>query len=143
MLSFQHKVPKLIDQVCLLIKMYGVKGKLCRTNFTGMAISFGFCNSRSQYLVANYFFLPWNSNLNKSQWKVVFKWIFQGSCLCQFHQTHNRSNSLDHKRYETIVLRNCFMIFGQVWVGATLEKNKFGIPTFLGQKFWVVPWSSI
>ena len=35
------------------------------------------------------------------------------------------------------------MVFGQVLVGATLEKNKFWLPKFLGQQFWVVSWSSM
>ena len=35
------------------------------------------------------------------------------------------------------------MIVGQVLVGATLEKNTFRLPRFVGQKFWGVPWSSI
>ena len=35
------------------------------------------------------------------------------------------------------------MIFGQVLVGETLEKSKFRLPRFQGQKFWLAPRSSI
>ena len=45
MLNFQWIVSKLIDQVHLFIKMYGVKGKLSRTYFGEMGSFFGFCNT--------------------------------------------------------------------------------------------------
>ena len=38
--QFPTKSLKLIDQVNLFKNMYGVKGKLCSTGFTGMAIVF-------------------------------------------------------------------------------------------------------
>ena len=45
MLNFQWIVSKLIDQVYLFIKMYGVKGELFRTYFRKMGSFFGFCNT--------------------------------------------------------------------------------------------------
>ena len=47
MINFQRKLSKLIEQVYCFIKMYGVKGKLSRTSFKGMAsfFFFGFCNT--------------------------------------------------------------------------------------------------
>ena len=45
MLNFQWIVSKLIDQVYLFIKMYGVKGELFRTYFREMGSFFGFCNT--------------------------------------------------------------------------------------------------
>ena len=45
MLNFPWIVSKLIDQVYLFIKMYGVKGKLSRTYFREMGSFFGFCNT--------------------------------------------------------------------------------------------------
>ena len=59
------------------------------------------------------------------------------SNLCRLHQTH-RSNSLD-----IFIFLNFVNNFCQGWVGATLQKSKFGQHRFLGHKLWVVPWSSI
>ena len=36
-----------------------------------------------------------------------------------------------------------FLVFGKVWVGATLQKSKYRLPRFLRHKFGVVPWISI
>ena len=83
--------------------------------------------------------IPFTSNQAKSQWKDFFKLLFQATCLCQLIQTH-RSKSLDHKWYKNFLVRT---FFGQVWVSVTLEKSKFRLPRFMGQKLWVVPWSSI
>ena len=41
----KKKLSKLIDQVYFFIKMYGVKGKLYRTSFKGMASFYGFRNA--------------------------------------------------------------------------------------------------
>ena len=43
---FHKKVSKLIDKMCLFIKLYGIKGLLFKSGFTELAsfFSLGFCN---------------------------------------------------------------------------------------------------
>ena len=65
MLNFLWIVSKLIDQVYLFIKMYGVKGKLSRTYFGEMGSFFGFCNTifcrHLQWISKKFFFSQINS----------------------------------------------------------------------------------
>ena len=43
-----------------------------------------------------------------------------------------------------LLLRNIFILFfGKGWVGANIEKSKYRLPRFVGQKFGVVPWISM
>ena len=77
MLNFQWIVSKLIDQVYLFIKMYGVKGELFRIYFREMGSFFGFCNTifcRHLQWISKKFFHEKNQKLLNFQ-RIVTKII--------------------------------------------------------------------
>ena len=64
--------------------------------------------SRSQFFFEKNLFAFYNQ---PGQISVItfFKLLFQAACLCQLNQTH-RSNSSDHKWYESLVCRIFFLL---------------------------------
>ena len=114
---------------------------LFRTNLAG-PINFAKLawTGRSQYLFKIFVCLL------HLTWPNVSKKIFSIDCFEQLiYDSLTKPSGPACKTINNMkfLLKNIFWFFGRGLVGATLEKSEYRLPTFVGQKFGVVPWISM